>query len=112
MKRYEIVSYQTELGETPFQAWLEDLKDAKAQTILLSRIERAAGGLFGDWKPITGTSGLYEMRIHYGQGFRIFYAIKGEKIVLLLAGSTKQTQDKAIAAAKVRLADYIRRTKP
>ena len=52
------------------------------------------------------------MREHYSPGYRIFYAVVGKKLVLLLAGSTKKDQKKAIAKAKEYLADYIERTKP
>jgi putative addiction module killer protein len=51
------------------------------------------------------------MRIQYAQGFRIFYTVVGQEIVVLLAGSTKQEQDKTIAKAKEYLADYNRRVK-
>ena len=110
--RYDISVYQSESGQAPFQDWVNSLKDPKARTIIASRIERAAAGLFGDWKPILGANGLCEMRIHFGPGYRIYYSIAGQGIVLLLAGSTKQTQDKTIASAKTCLADYNRRTKP
>jgi putative addiction module killer protein len=110
--RYEIAVYQSETGETPFQDWVDAQRDLKARAIIATRIERAAAGLFGDWKTIAGASGLSEMRIHFGPGYRIYYSIVGQRIILLLAGSTKQTQDKVIAAAKICLADYNRRIKP
>lgn len=112
MQKYEIEVFETESGEAPFQEWIENLKDGKAKTILTARIGRAAGGNFGDWKAITGAKGLCEMRIQYGQGFRIFYTVVGQQIVLLLVGSTKQEQAKTIAKAKEYLADYHRRVKP
>ena len=110
--RYDISVYQSESGQSPFQDWVNNLNDPKARTIIASRIERAAAGLFGDWKPIAGANGVCEMRIHFGPGYRIFYSIVGQKIVLLLAGSTKQRHDKTIASAKACLGDYNRRTKP
>jgi putative addiction module killer protein len=109
--RYQISVYQGEDSEVPFQTWFEGLEDAKARTIITARIERAAAGLFGDWKAISGATGLCEMRIHFGPGYRIYYSIIGQQIVLLLAGSTKQTQDKVIATAKSCLAEYNRRIK-
>jgi putative addiction module killer protein len=111
MGRYEVIAFETEPGNAPFQAWYDDIRDAKAKTIVLARIGRAAEGNFGDWKAITGATGLCEMRIPYGQGFRIYYAVVGQKIVLLLAGSTKQGQDKAIAKAKEYLAEANRRVR-
>lgn len=111
MARYQIIAFETEPGTAPFQDWYDRIKDAKAKTIILARIGRAAEGNFGDWKTIAGVKGLCEMRIPYGQGFRIYYAVVGTSVVLLLAGSTKQAQDKAIAKAKEYLAEANRRAK-
>jgi putative addiction module killer protein len=74
-----------------------------------ARLERAA---VGDWKTVGGAKGIFEMRIHHAQGYRIFYAIVGQTVVLLLAGSTKQEQDRTISKAKEYLAEYKKRVKP
>lgn len=97
--------------QSPFGDWLLKLKDKRAQAKLRARLRRAAFGNFGDCKPIKGTQGLYEMREHYGPGYRLFYAIKGKKLILLLIGSEKKDQKKAIAKARDYLADYEERTK-
>jgi len=111
MKRYEIEIYITEAGTCPFEDWSRSLKDAKAKLAVMSRLERAATGDFGDWKRLIGAKGIFEMRIHYAQGYRLFYTIVGSTVVLFLAGSTKSEQDRAIAKAKDYLADYNRRAK-
>jgi putative addiction module killer protein len=105
---YAIEEYQTVDGKKPFGEWLLDLKDKRAQAKLRARITRAELGNLGDWKALEGT-GVYEMREHYGPGYRIYFSIIGRKIVLLLVGSTKQDQKRAIARAKDYLADYERR---
>ena len=79
---------------------------------IVARIDRATYGNFGDWKALSGAKGLFEMRIHYGQGYRIFYTVVDGRIILLLAGSEKRSQDKMIAKASEYLADYNRRVKP
>ena len=107
---YEVEEYATKQGATPFGKWLLGLKDKRAQAKLRARITRAAFDNFGDWKKIAGAPGLYEMRDHYGPGYRIYYSIQGQKIVLLLAGSTKKDQNKAITQATNRLADYQSRS--
>jgi len=107
--KFEIESYVTEDGETPFLAWLLRLNDKKIQAKLYARLDRASFGNFGDWKALSGTKGIYEMREHFGQGYRIYYAIVGKKVILLLAGSTKKDQNKVIAKAKKYLADYKNR---
>jgi len=103
---YEVHAYTTERGVSPFNRWLEGLKDKRAKAKVLARITRASFGNFGDWKKIAGRTGLREMRDHYGPGYRIYYSIEGQRIILLLAGSNKKDQKKAIAQASERLADY------
>ena len=108
---FDIEEYVTRDGKSPFGEWLLSLKDKRAQAKLHARIRRASLGNLGDWKGIKGTKGLFEMREHYGPGYRIFYSIIGKKLILLLVGSKKRDQDKAIADAKLYLADYEKRTK-
>jgi len=88
----------------PFRDWLLRLKDVVARAKLTARIDRAA-------KAIKNAPGVFEMRVHCGPGYRIFYAMIGQKVILLLAGSAKRDQRKAIALAKQRLADYMERKK-
>ena len=111
MKQYQVENYKTASGEAPFRTWFDALKDDTAQAALVARLRRAEIGNLGDWKAIAGAKGLCEMRLKYGPGYRVYYTIVGQKIVLLLAGSTKQGQDKAIAKAKEYLAEYNRRVK-
>lgn len=108
MKKYEIEEYTKENGDAPFSEWVGTLKDQTAQRKITQRIRRASLGNFGDFKSIKGTKGLFEMREHYGAGYRVFYSIIGNKMVLLLAGSIKRDQYKAIKQAKEYLADYKR----
>lgn len=111
MSQYEVIAFETEPGKAPFQDWYDDIRDARAKTAILARIGRAAAGNFGDWKSITGARGLCEMRISYGQGFRVYYTVVDRKIVLLLAGSTKQDQGRTLAKAKEYLLEAYRRVK-
>lgn len=110
MEQYEVEEYVTERGKVPFAEWLLHLKDKTGQAKLLARIRRASFGNFGDWKEIKGAKGLYEMREHYGPGYRIFYTLVGNKLIVLLAGSSKKDQKNAVGQAKQYLADYEERT--
>ena len=107
---FEILEQITEDGKRPFADWLLNLKDKSVQVKIRARIARASLGNFGGWKSLENTNGLYEMRVHYGAGFRVFYKLVGNKVVLLLADSTKDDQNRTIAKAKEYLADYERRT--
>lgn len=112
MKRYEIEVYRTADDVAPFQIWIEGLKDQKAKTKLTARLYRAQYGNLGDWKEIKGAKGLFELREHSGPGYRVFFSIVGQTIILLLAGTTKQGQDRTITKAKGYLADYLQRKEP
>ncbi len=109
MEQYEVEEYVTQRGKVPFSQWFLSLKDKTGQGKLLARIRRATFGNFGDWKEIKGAKGLFEMREHYGPGYRIFYTIVGNKLIVLLAGSSKKDQKKAVAQAKKYLADFLER---
>jgi putative addiction module killer protein len=81
-----------------FSTWLRNLRDAKARTKILVRIERLADGNRGDVSPVG--EGVSELRIHYGPGYRVYYVNRGSEIVLLLCGGDKASQARDIASAK------------
>ena len=81
-----------------FSKWHANLKDARARAKINLRIEQVKLGNFGDFKFVG--EGIYEMRIHYGPGYRLYYTKKGDIVVLLLAGGDKSTQQKDIDKAK------------
>ena len=80
-----------------FSKWQANLKDARARAKINLRIEMVKLGNFGDFKFVG--EGIYEMRIHYGPGYRLYYTKKDDIVVLLLAGD-KSTQQKDIDKAK------------
>ena len=106
---YEIEEYVTENGQSPFADWLTGLKDQRAQARILARLDRAQSGNLGDWKALRGTKGVAELRDPYGPGYRVYFALIDQRLVLLLAGSTKRDQRKAIGQAEGYLEDYHRR---
>lgn len=81
-----------------FENWLEELRDERAQLKIVQRILRLQGGNLGDWKAIG--DGVSELRIDYGPGYRIYYTVRERVVYLLLCGSNKRDQDKAIRLAK------------
>ena len=81
-----------------FSKWHANLKDARARAKINLRIEQVKLGNFGEFKFVG--EGIYEMRIHYGPGYRIYYTKKDDIVVLLLAGGDKSTQQKDIDKAK------------
>lgn len=93
----------------PFKAWFNGLKDARAKARILSRIDFAELGNFGDCAPVG--EGVSEMRIHYGPGFRLYYARQDEIIYLLLLGGDKRTQKRDIERAIDMMRDIRKATK-
>lgn len=100
---YEIIIYRTEYGKEPFNIWLGDL-DSKDQVRVLQRLDRIRSGNLGDHKSVG--SSVYELRFTYGGGYRVYYGIKNNKIVILLCGGNKKTQSKDIESAKQLWSDY------
>ena len=77
--------------------WLEKLRDITAKIAIVRRVARMEIGNFGDHKFCR--NGVWELRIDVGAGYRVYYAMAGKKIVLLLCGGYKRTQDADIDRA-------------
>ncbi len=86
------------LKTTPeFDAWLDGLKDRTTRLRLSRRLDKAQRGNLGDIKPID--AGVFEMREHFGPGWRMYYIQRGNVIIVMLGGGNKSTQVKDIAKA-------------
>jgi putative addiction module killer protein len=80
-----------------FESWVRDLRDLRAKAKVLARVSNMELGNFGDCKPVG--SGVSESRINYGPGYRVYFIQRGEKVVVLLCGGDKSTQQRDIDAA-------------
>jgi putative addiction module killer protein len=103
-KRIEI--YVTSDGKIPFLEWLSSLKDIKGRAMIRVRIDRVSVGNFGDCRAIG--SGVYELRIDYGPGYRVYFGQTGSDIVLLLCAGDKTTQKADIKRALAYWEDHRR----
>ncbi len=103
----EILEYLTYDAYSPFGEWLNALKDIKAKAKIRVLLDRLHLGNFGDCKSVG--EGVQELRIHYGNGYRVYFGRDGNKLILLLCGGTKKTQQKDIRNAKEYWDDYRRR---
>ena len=81
-----------------FSNWLHKLKDIQGKVAILRRLKRVESGNFGDYKYLE--SNIYELRIKTGPGYRIYYTKRGNKVIMLLIGGDKSTQQKDIKKAK------------
>jgi putative addiction module killer protein len=87
-----------------FTAWFAGLRDQQARARIRVRIDRLSLGNPGDVKPVG--SGVSEMRINYGPGYRLYFVSRGTTVVILLCGGDKRSQDRDIAQA-VELAQKV-----
>jgi len=78
--------------------WIKAIKDPVATASIYKRIDRVADGNFGDHKSVG--EGVSELRIDVGKGYRVFYTIRNQDLVILLTGATKRDQQKNIKLAK------------
>jgi putative addiction module killer protein len=104
---YQIDVYETVRGKLPYLEWECSLA-ARDRATITTRLVRIRQGNFGDCKPLKGVRGVYEFRIDFGPGYRIYYGMKGKKVILLLCGGDKRTQDRDILKAKAFWVDYLR----
>lgn len=80
-----------------FTAWLNGLKDGMTHRRLARRLEKAQNGNLGDVKPVG--EGVFEMREHFGPGWRMYYVQRGAVLIVMLGGGEKSTQAADIAKA-------------
>jgi len=90
--RYEIRSTKN------FNTWFDKIKDTAVKHKVLARFARIENGNFGDYKQLDAD--LFELRFFFGSGLRIYYTIKNDKIVLLVTGGDKSSQNKDIVKAR------------
>ena len=103
----EILRYVTESGKDVVGSWLADLNDSQAKARIAARIARLAVGNFGDCKTLR--EGIAELRIDWGPGYRVYFAMTGRSCVLLLCGGDKRKQTADIKRAALYWRDYLRR---
>lgn len=80
-----------------YTKWIDGLRDLQARARIQARVERLRCGNPGDVEPVG--SGVSEMRIDYGPGYRVYFINRGEVLIVLLAGGDKRTQSKDIKTA-------------
>ena len=99
-----IVIYEDERGYEPFVDWIQSLRDHKTRRRIRKRISRMEEGNFGDHKSIG--DGVFELRLFFGSGYRVYFAEDGDTVVVLLSGGDKSTQNKDIKKAKEYWLDF------
>ena len=96
-RKIEIEVYETERGACPFLTWLRRLGKS-TRVRVMAHLDRLTVGNFGASKALGG--GLYEIRVHCGAGYRVYYGKYGDSVVLLLCGGDKGSQRNDIIKAR------------
>jgi putative addiction module killer protein len=102
----DVREYLDSSGHSPYAAWFEGL-DAQAAAKVATAITRISLGNFSNVKGVG--AGVFEYRLNFGPGYRIYFGKDGEKLVILLAGGTKKRQRRDLSAAIANWQDYKRR---
>ena len=100
-----LVVYQSKEGTYPFEEWLNGLRDIQGRAIIRKRLNRIRLGNLGDSKPVG--AGVFELRIDFGPGYRVYFGKQNKSIVVLLCGGDKSTQIKDIKTAQQFWSNYL-----
>jgi putative addiction module killer protein len=90
--------YITRTGHNPFGEWIRSITDPPTRARIRTRLSRLRLGNFGDASSVG--DGVYELRLDFGPGYRVYYGVVGESVVVLLGGGAKRSQVRDIRAAK------------
>ena len=108
MNKYTVVHY-TENGRDIFQEWFDDLRDDKGQKAIDRVVVRLEHDNFGDNRYCR--DGVWELKINVSAGYRVYYSMVGEVVILLLCAGSKRTQQRDIDKAVECLKEFKRRNK-
>ena len=104
--RWEVREYLSHRGDSPFSDWLSNL-DPRTRGRIRARINRIRSGNFGNCKRLG--SKIWELKLDFGPGYRVYFGRIGRLVVLLLCGGDKSTQTQDINVAEALWKDYERR---
>ncbi|RKU35806.1 addiction module protein [Candidatus Poribacteria bacterium] len=96
--------YRNQNGRQPFTEWFYAIRDTKTRTRIRKRLDRLEDGNFGNHKSVG--DGVFELLLHFGPGYRIYFAHSDNMIILLLCGGDKSSQRQDIVRAKNYWAQY------
>ena len=101
-----VLIYADGAGSEPFTVWLNGLKDHRSRRRILARLRRLEQGNFGDRKHLK--SGLFELRLFFGAGYRVYFGEDKDRVIVLLCGGDKRSQNKDIENALSYWKEYRR----
>lgn len=105
MTEIRILEYLDREGRSSYRAWFEGLNAPAAAKVATALYQLTVG----NWSNVKSVeSGVYERKVDFGPGYRVYFGKDGGHVVIVLGGSTKQRQQPAIKAVKERWIDYRR----
>lgn len=107
---YQLQHYTSVAGEDLFGKWLDGLRDPQVRARVSARLIRLENGNLGDCRPIK--AGVWELKLDFGPGYRVYYALADKKLVLLCQGGDKRTQHTDIKMAIERWNEWQSRSSP
>lgn len=93
----EIRIFRLKDGRVPFDLWINQLRDRRAKAKILVRLDRIANGTTVMWESVG--NGVSELRIKEGKGYRVYFGREGNRVVILLCGGDKSSQQSDIKQA-------------
>ena len=100
----ELLNYVTEEGGCPFEEWLNSLRDVTGRASVRKRLNRVRVGNLGNTRSLG--DGVWELKINLGPGYRVYFGEDGARLVVLLVGGDKGSQERDILKAKEYWKDY------
>jgi putative addiction module killer protein len=96
--------YRTPNGREPFNEWYRSIRDPNTKYRIQIRLERLKDGNRGDCRSVG--EGVFELRLHYGSGYRIYFGEVHHMVILVLCGGDKSSQQRDIERAKTYWSEY------
>ncbi len=109
VSKNDLFIYETSKGKLPLEEWLQDLRDRKARAIIRGRLDRLECGNIGQFRAVG--EAIYELKIDFGPGYRVYFGRDGKTVIILLCGGDKSSQRKYIRKAQEYWQDYKRGNK-
>lgn len=102
--KIDIKVLETDEGKVPFEEWYDSLRDKVSKVRVRRRLDRIELGNFGDTSSVG--EGVYELRLHFGSGYRVYFVRVGNTVIVLVGGGDKSSQKKDITQAKALWRQY------
>ena len=106
MEKFTVLQYETPEGICPFKQWIDAVKETQTQARIFRYVRALSLENFSNCRPVG--SGVHELKINVGPGYRIYFGNEGKTILIILCGGSKKTQAQDIKRAHLYWSQYKR----